>query len=152
MATPAISFAEVAKDFPFSTGQLSVRALDRFSLTLSSGEVVASLGSNGSGKSTAIKLALGLIKQTQGKVLMQGGSAESSEVRLKAGFVPDVGGIPLHMSGREALVWWAKMNDLALGSTADRVREVLADVDLVGVADRRISEYSRGMKKRLALA
>lgn len=152
MAASAISFADVTKDFPLAKGKMTIRALDRFSLSVSVGEVVALLGPNGSGKSTAIKLALGLISPTQGSVLVEGASAESATVRRQVGYVPDAGGIPLHVSGREALACWAKINDWTSTQVADRVREVLADVDLEGAADRLVVEYSRGMKKRLALA
>jgi ABC-2 type transport system ATP-binding protein len=72
MAASAISFADVTKDFPLAKGKMTIRALDRFSLSVSVGEVVALLGPNGSGKSTAIKLVLGLISPTQGSVLVEG--------------------------------------------------------------------------------
>ncbi|MDB4473373.1 ABC transporter ATP-binding protein [Opitutaceae bacterium] len=152
MAASAISFADVTKDFPLTTGEVTIRALDCFSLSVSAGEVVALLGPNGSGKSTAIKLALGLIPPTRGAVLVEGAEADSVAARQQVGYVPDVGGIPLHVSGREALAWWAKINDWSATSVADRVAEVLAEVDLEGSADRPVAEYSRGMKKRLALA
>lgn len=152
MAVPAISFVDVTKDFPLATGKLTIRALDRFTLSVSAGEVVALLGPNGSGKSTALKLALGLLPPTQGTVRVEGAAAESVTVRQQVGYVPDVGGIPLHLSGREALGWWAKINDFTSTRIADRVREVLAEVDLEGSADRPVAAYSRGMKKRLALA
>lgn len=152
MTPPALSFADVTKEFPLPVGKSRVRALDRFSLSISAGEVVALLGPNGSGKSTAIKLALGLLRPTHGEVLLAGKPAASIPARQQVGYVPDVGGIPLHLSGREGLEWWAKMNDLEPTEIADRVDEALAEVDLMVAADRRVAEYSRGMKKRLALA
>jgi ABC-2 type transport system ATP-binding protein len=152
MGMPALSFAGVTKEFLLPAGKLKVRALDRFSFEVPAGEVLALLGPNGSGKSTAIKLALGLLQPSQGQVRVEGKPAELPEVRRHVGFVPDVGGVPLHLSGREALEWWGKMNDLGRDEQSQRIRDVLKQVNLDEPADRRVSEYSRGMKKRLALA
>ena len=152
MSAPAIAFENVTKEFSLRRGAARVRALDQLSLTVPRGEVVALLGPNGSGKSTALKIALGLIEPSEGKVSIEGSAPTSAVSRQRIGFVPDSGGLPLHLTAREALDWWGRINDLPTREMKERVGRAVMAVDLNAAVDRRIAEFSRGMKQRLVLA
>lgn len=152
MSAPAIAFENVTKEFSLRRGTARLRALDQLSLTVPRGEVVALLGPNGSGKSTALKIALGLIEPSEGNVTIEGDAPTSAVSRQRIGFVPDSGGLPLHLTAREALDWWGRINDLPAREINERVERVAESVDLQAAVDRRVAEFSRGMKQRLVLA
>ena len=139
MSAPAIAFENVTKEFSLRRGAARVRALDQLSLTVYRGEVVALLGPNGSGKSTALKIALGLIEPSEGKVSIEGSAPTSAVSRQRIGFVPDSGGLPLHLTAREALDWWGRINDLPTREMKERVGRAVMAVDLNAAVDRRIA-------------
>jgi ABC-2 type transport system ATP-binding protein len=85
---PVASLHEVTKKFG---GQV---ALDRFSLQLHAGEVVALLGPNGAGKTTAVRLLLGLSQTTSGEVKIFGGNPRDRASRLRLGAMLQVGRVP----------------------------------------------------------
>lgn len=152
MSSPAIVFEDVTKEFPLHHRAAKVRALDQFSFQVSRGEVIALLGPNGSGKSTALKIALGLINPTRGKAMIAGSEATTVTARKRISFVPDVGGLPLHLTAREALDWWGRINDISPSDVDNRVNRAVKAVDLSAAIDRRIAEFSKGMKQRMVLA
>jgi ABC-type multidrug transport system ATPase subunit len=66
-------------------------------------------------------------------------------------YLPEQGGVPTHLTGREALRWWARLTGITELSV-ERVEAGLAAVDLLAAAERRVATYSKGMQQRLALA
>src|SRR5277367_2187627 len=95
--SPVASLHEVTKKFG---GQV---ALDRFSLQLRAGEVVALLGPNGAGKTTAVRLLLGLSQATSGKVEIFGGNPRDRTSRMRLGAMLQVGRMPEALRVREHL-------------------------------------------------
>jgi len=148
MAASALRYAEVTKDYRGGVGVGRVRALEDFSLSIEAGTVVGLMGPNGCGKSTALKCALGWVEIDAGEITIQGKDATVRRDRPAIGFMPDSGGVPTHLTGRETLRWWAKV----CAVKGSRVDELLEEVDLAAAADRSVASYSRGMCRRLALA
>ena len=87
--TWAIEIRELTKDFPLPLAGKRLRAVDRFSLRIGTGEVYGLLGPNGSGKSTAIKAVLGLSTPTSGECVLMGLPSGESRSRNRVGYLPE---------------------------------------------------------------
>lgn len=127
----------------------SVVALNDLDLTVGSGKVFALVGPNGSGKTTAINVLLGLVQPTDGQATVCGHDVwtEARKVRQRLGVVPEGYGVYERLSGRRHVEFAAASR----GADADP-EKVLDRVGLAGVAERPAGTYSRGMAKRLVLA
>lgn len=129
----------------------SVHAVRDLSLTLAPGEVLGLLGHNGAGKSTTLKLILGVLAPDAGRVLLLGENPRGRHayrLRLELGYLPENVSFYDNLTGREVLHYFARLKRVA-------VREVDALLERVGLAhaaDRRVRTYSRGMRQRLGLA
>ena len=139
-----IVFNEFAKTF---SGVAAVRDL---SLRIEPGEVVALLGPNGSGKTTSIKAAAGLIHPTRGTVLIgePGRPSIEAAARLSCSFLPQRVTFPGSLTGREVAEFYCRLR----GRSPDRVHEVMALTGLNGASARAVGTYSGGMTQRLAIA
>ncbi len=130
----------------------SVRALDGVSFEIDEG-ITGLLGSNGAGKSTSLKLFLGLLDPDSGSAEVLGRDARSSsEVRTRVGYAPEHDCLPRHVSAAEFLAYMARISGLP--STAARLRasDVLRHVGLFEERYRQMGTYSTGMKQRVKLA
>src|SRR3954447_26262641 len=124
----------------------SVTAVQDLSLTLNPGRVTGLIGANGAGKSTTLRMLLGLTEPTTGSVTIGGRRyADLAHPIRSIGAMVDPGVFHPRRSGRNALRVIARAEDLP----ARRVDEVLDLVDLTGAADRRAGGYSMGMRARL---
>ena len=126
---------------------VAVRDLD---LTLHEGEVVALVGHNGAGKTTQVKMILGLARPTSGTVRLLGAdpAVDGIAVRARVGYLPESVSFHLAMTGRETLAFYARLKGVPLAEL-DRA---VATVGLGAAADRAIGTYSKGMRQRLGLA
>mgnify|MGYP000269718231 CR=1 FL=1 len=128
----------------------SVLAVREFTVTIAAGEVVALLGPNGSGKTTSIKAAAGLVRPSSGRVLIgdPGRTAWDADARQACSFLPQRVSFPESLTGREVAEFYCKLR----GRGADRLQEVLALTGLNGSSGRAVGTYSGGMTQRLGLA
>jgi ABC-2 type transport system ATP-binding protein len=138
----------------YGRGRRAVVALDGLSFDLRRGESLALLGANGSGKSTTIKIVLGLLRPSRGEATVLGGPAGRREARAATGYVPEEARRFDALTGREMVDLFAQVQGVApRGERRRRVDEALALCGLdPAVASRRLSGYSRGMTRRVALA
>ena len=127
-----------------------VLAVDDLDLRVERGEVFGFLGPNGAGKSTVINLLLDFIRPTAGAATVLGydSQTETTAIRRNTGIVPEGASLYERLTGREHLAWIARANDVEADVPALLDRVGLANDD----ADRRVSGYSKGMRRRLALA
>jgi ABC-2 type transport system ATP-binding protein len=132
-------------------GQVAVDALD---LAVRSGEVFGLLGPNGSGKTTTILMLLGLTEPTAGSVQVLGldPARQPLSVKARVGYMPDEVGFYDELSARANLAYIARLNGLSHGEARQRIGDALARVGLSKVADRQVSTFSRGMRRRLGVA
>src|SRR3954463_12984160 len=100
---PALEMKRVVKDFAAGLRGLKLRAVDRLNLRVEQGEVYGLLGANGSGKSTTIKLLLGLVEPTAGECEIFSISCRDAASRMEVGYLPDSPRFPGHLSGYELL-------------------------------------------------
>lgn len=153
MDTPAIELRGLTKEFHVGVSGRRLRALDGVSLTVRCGEIFGLLGANGSGKSTTLKILLGLLAPTAGECRVLGRAAGESAGRARVGYLPEAPAFYAHLSGRELVTYFARLSGLAGGkSLRARVECVLADVGLSAAANRAVGGYSKGMRQRLGLA
>ena len=111
------------------------------------------LGSNGAGKSTAIKLALGLISPTSGSVEVLGAEASDNvEVRSRLGYMPEHDCLPSNVSAAEFLTHMARVSGLPPTYARSRAADTLRHVGLFEERYRSMGGYSTGMKQRVKLA
>lgn len=139
-----ITYREFAKTFG------GVHAVRDLSFAVEPGEVVALLGPNGSGKTTSIKAAAGLIRPTRGTVLIGEPARPSTEAeaRQACSFLPQRVRFPEALTGREVAEFYCRLR----GRGSDRIQEVMALTGLNGSSARAVGTYSGGMTQRLGLA
>ncbi|GAB5562124.1 MAG: ABC transporter ATP-binding protein [Synoicihabitans sp.] len=152
MSGDAIEFDGVTKEYPLPRTSARVRALDGVSVTIPVGAVVGVLGPNGSGKTTFLDVIAGLTRASSGRAMVLGRPSGDRLVREQLGYASGEGGLPDHLTGHEALMWWARLRGDPLGDARERSQSLLERVGLAGAGARRRGDYSRGMKQRLAWA
>jgi ABC-2 type transport system ATP-binding protein len=128
----------------------SVEALGGVDLEVREGELVGLLGPNGAGKSTLVKIACGLVRQTEGTALVCGARAGSREARAAMGYLAELFRFPGWTSADELLLLHQRLTRSAGG---ERERsELLELVGLSDARDRRVEAMSKGMQQRLGIA
>ena len=132
---------------------LGIPALDHVSFIARPGEVTGYLGANGSGKSTTMKLATGLIEPTSGEILLDGRPIQEDPMayRQRIGYVPEEPHLYTHLSGLEYLVMVAQLRDMDRNSANHRIHELLRLFGMHGDRDVAISSYSKGMRQKILL-
>jgi ABC-2 type transport system ATP-binding protein len=130
----------------------SVRALDGVSFEIGEG-ITGLLGSNGAGKSTSLKLFLGLLDPDSGSAEVLGQDPRSSpEYRARVGYGPEHDCLPRAVSAAEFLAYMARISGLPPTAARLRASDVLRHVGLFEERYRAIGTYSTGMKQRVKLA
>jgi Cu-processing system ATP-binding protein len=126
------------------------QAVDDLTLEIERGSVLALLGPNGSGKTTTIKAAAGLIAPTGGEVLIGDPPRPADEAfaRRRSSFLPQRVSFPAALSGREVVDFYRRLRGLEAGATS----RALALAALNGASGRAVGTYSGGMVQRLGLA
>ncbi|KGK81078.1 ABC transporter ATP-binding protein [Stutzerimonas degradans] len=126
----------------------SMTVLHDLNLTLGEGEVLGLFGHNGAGKTTSMKLILGLLQASEGQVRVLGRDPRTTDVRRQMGYLPENVTFYPQLTGRETLRHFARLKSTPLG----QVDDLLEQVGLAHAADRRVKTYSKGMRQRLGLA
>jgi Cu-processing system ATP-binding protein len=128
----------------------ALRAVESLTLEVARGEVVALLGPNGSGKTTTLKAAAGLIRPTSGTVTLGEPPEPASlpRARLILSYLPQKVAFPEALTGDEVVEFYRRLR----GAPPDRGREVLHFASLNGAGARPVGTYSGGMIQRLGLA
>jgi ABC-2 type transport system ATP-binding protein len=130
----------------------SVRALDAVSFEIGEG-ITGLLGSNGAGKSTTLKLFLGLLDPDGGSAEVLGQDTRASpEYRTRVGYAPEHDCLPRAVSAAEFLAYLARISGLPATAARLRASDVLRHVGLFEERYRPMGTYSTGMKQRVKLA
>jgi len=131
----------------------SFQAVDRVSLEIKSGSLVALLGPSGSGKSTLLRLIAGLEMPDSGKIILTGKDATNQSVQERnIGFVFQHYALFKHMTVRQNVAFGMEIRKLPKAKVKARVEQLLELVQLSGLGDRYPSQLSGGQRQRVALA
>lgn len=142
--TETVSLSRITKRYG------AITAVADLDLTLNAGEVIALVGHNGAGKTTQIKMMLGLARPTEGVVRLLGADpvVDGFTRRAAVGYLPESVSFHPALTGRETLAFYARLKRLDAGA----LDPAFAAVGLEGAADRAVGAYSKGMRQRLGLA
>lgn len=129
-------------------------ALDGFDLEVSAGSVHALLGPNGAGKSTAVHTLATLTRIDEGEARVAGFDVRTEHARVRSaiGLVGQSAALDEILHGRENLVMFARLHGLGRAAAEARTAELLEMMDVADAADRKVSTYSGGMRRRLDIA
>ncbi len=150
---PTISVADLRKTY--REGMIWRKqfvALRGVSIDVEPGEIFGLLGQNGAGKTTFIKILLGIIRKTGGEASVLGFPAGNRAARQRIGYLPENLRVPRHLTGYTALEFYGALSNLSAGEVRHRRGPILENVGLVERAKDPVRTYSKGMLQRLGLA
>ena len=148
-AVETISLTKVFSDW---WGRAKVYAVDALNLQIRHNEVFGLLGPNGSGKTTTLKMLLGLLHPTKGHALLLGGDGTDPKINTRIGFLPEESYLYRFLNARETLDFYGKLFGLSTKVRKTRIEALLEMVGLKAVAGRPVGTYSKGMARRIGLA
>jgi len=149
-----MTLAVVADNIYKTYNKSDVPALDGVSISIESGKVYGLLGPNGAGKTTLIRVLATLLRPDAGTATVEGIDvvADPIGVRTRIGLGGQYAAVDEFLTGRENVVMVGRLYDIPMEEAQVRADEVLERINLVDAADRPVSTYSGGMRRRLDLA
>jgi ABC-2 type transport system ATP-binding protein len=153
MTAPVARFVDVCRDYRLGCfRRRTVRAVDRVTFELTSGEVFGLVGPNRAGKTTLVKMLLSLCKPTSGKVTRLEAPSTDRSTLARVGYMHENHVFPRYLSARELLGYCGALSLVPYDQLKPRVENLLNWVGLSDRANDPISTFSKGMVQRLGLA
>ena len=145
--SPAVEIRDLCKSYG------SLRAVDGLSVTVPRGSFFGFLGPNGAGKTTTIKILMGLAQPDSGQVQVLGLQMpdQSLAIRQQIGLTPDDTLLFDYLTGPEYLEFVGRLYGMERGVARERSKELLDLFELSEYPRKIVAEYSKGMRKRLAM-
>ncbi len=143
------NLTKVYRDF---WGRPKVQALKALDLKVERGEIFGVLGPNGSGKTTTIKLLLGLLFPTEGDAFIFGEPTTSVAKNERIGYLPEESYLYKFLNAEETLHFYGRLFKLSKAERTKRVGRLIDMVGLNAAKHRQLREYSKGMQRRIGLA
>src|SRR5205809_320470 len=140
---------KVYRDFWGRRKKTALRALN---LQIKRGEIFGLLGPNGSGKTTTIKLLLGLLFPTEGDALVFGEAAINVRKNERIGYLPEESYLYRFLNAEETLDFYGRLFDMRPALRRKKAAELIEMVGLSADKKRILKEYSKGMRQRIGLA
>ncbi|MHC4123093.1 MAG: ABC transporter ATP-binding protein [Planctomycetota bacterium] len=148
----AVETFSLTKIFTDWWGRNKVCAVDHLDLKVFENEVFGLLGPNGSGKTTTLKMLLGLLRPSKGKTLCLGGDSTDPKINGRIGFMPEESYLYKYLNARETLDFYGRLFGLPVKVRKIRIESLLDMVGLKAVANRPVGTFSKGMARRIGLA
>src|SRR5580704_16995752 len=136
------NLTKIYRDF---WGRPKVRALNSLSLDVHPGEVFGLLGPNGSGKTTTMKLLLGLLFPTEGEVTILGKPASDVTKNERIGYLPEESYLDRFLNAEETLDFYGRLFDIPAAERKQRASALIERVGIQHARRRQLKEYSKGM-------
>ena len=133
-------------------GRPPATVLDGLSLSVRRGEIFGFLGPNGSGKTTTIKVLMGLIRATSGSATMLGQPVGDVRTRARIGFLPEAPYFYDYLTAEEFLEFYGALAGIGRQNLRARVPKLLETVGLADATTRQLRKFSKGMLQRVGLA
>ncbi|MGD8404546.1 MAG: ABC transporter ATP-binding protein [Anaerolineales bacterium] len=129
-------------------------AVDGVTLKVKPGQILALLGQNGAGKTTTVRMLTALLNPTRGSATVNGYDVvkQASSVRASVGVLTEQHGLYVRMTAQEYLDFFGEVYRLDSAARDRRKKYLLEYFGLAEVANKRVGEYSKGMRQKLALA
>lgn len=143
------NLSKVYRDF---WGRQKKVALNALNLHIERGEIFGLLGPNGSGKTTTIKLLLGLLFPTNGEALVFGEPAADVRKNERIGYLPEESYLYRFLNAEETLDFYGRLFDMPTAERRKKSQELIEMVGLKNDRKRILKEYSKGMRQRIGLA
>jgi ABC-2 type transport system ATP-binding protein len=143
------NLTKVYRDF---WGRKKKTALNALDLTIHKGEIFGLLGPNGSGKTTTIKLLLGLLFQSSGEALVFNEPSGKVEKNERIGYLPEESYLYRFLNAEETLDFYGRLFNMPAAVRRKRAAELIDTVGLSADKKRTLREYSKGMRQRIGLA
>jgi ABC-2 type transport system ATP-binding protein len=143
------NLSKVYRDF---WGRKKVQAVKSLSLDVKQGEVFGLLGPNGSGKTTTIKMLLGLLFPTSGEIKILGKKASDVAKNERIGYLPEESYLYRFLNADETMDFYGRLFDISAAERVQRSDELIKMVGLDPARRRQLKEYSKGMTRRIGLA
>ena len=151
MSSPVIRFDQVS--FTYRGDWLQkVHALKHVTFNVAEGACFGFLGANGAGKSTSIKLLMGLIQGHAGTIELFGQPIGNPQLRQQVGFLPEQPFFYENLTVAEYLQYLGKLSGMTVGHIADSAERVYDLLDLGDLRKRSLKSFSKGMRQRFGLA
>ncbi len=131
----------------------SLRAVDSLNLRIREGEILVLLGPNGAGKTTSVRLLASILKPTSGRATIAGHDIveEAKIIRLMVGFLTEFPGLYLRMSLGDYLDFFGELYGISKAERRRRIDELMERFGVLGMRGKRLAEFSKGMRQRVAL-
>jgi ABC-2 type transport system ATP-binding protein len=128
-------------------------AVAELDLRVEPGEILGFLGPNGAGKTTTVKMLTGMLRPTSGSARVAGYDVveQPLEVKKRLGYVPESGALYETLTADEYLEMIAALHHMDPASAAARIGDLLDVFDLLSDRDKRLSEFSKGMKQKVLI-
>src|SRR5262245_21166310 len=143
------NLTKVYRDFWGRQKKVALRALN---LTIHRGEIFGLLGPNGSGKTTTIKLLLGLLFPSSGEALVFNEPAASVRKNERIGYLPEESYLYRFLNAEETLDFYGRLFDMPADRRRQKAQQLIEMVGLKNDRKRILKEYSKGMRQRIGLA
>jgi len=140
---------KIYRDFWGRQKKVALRALN---LQINRGEIFGLLGPNGSGKTTTIKLLLGLLFPTEGEAYIFGQPGAEVKKNERIGYLPEESYLYRFLNAEETLDFYGRLFNLSAAEREKRARQLIDIVGLSADKKRILKEYSKGMRQRIGLA
>ena len=128
------------------------KAVDGVTLTVKPGQILALLGQNGAGKTTTVRMLTALLNPTRGSAQVNGYDVvrQAADVRASVGVLTEQHGLYVRMTAQEYLDFFGEVYRLDAAARDARKKYLLEYFGLSDVARKRVGEYSKGMRQKLA--
>lgn len=143
------NLTKVYRDF---WGRPKVQALKALDLQVHQGEIFGLLGPNGSGKTTTMKLLLGLLFPTEGEALIFNEPTTNVAKNERIGYLPEESYLYKFLNAEETLHFYGRLFKISAAERTKRVGRLIDMVGLNSAKHRQLREYSKGMQRRIGLA
>ena len=152
MAEQVIHLEGLTKTFQTGFRRQEVVAVDKLTMSVEPGSVVAFIGPNGAGKTTTILLLLGLLKPDSGTIRVFGHTPKSTDARRRLGFMSEIFHTYPYHTARRAISFYGRLSGVKGKEIEAGIPDLLARVGLGAAVDRKVGTFSKGMTQRLGLA
>lgn len=152
MSDAVIQTRDLTKEYRGFGGVTKHLALDGLNLDIPRGEIFGLLGPNGSGKTTTMKLLLGLIFPTRGTATVLGRRPTDVETKQRIGFLPEESYLYRFLNADETLDFYGRLFGLPRMTRIERADKLIKLLDMDKARKRPLREYSKGMARRIGFA